>query len=146
MSQVNSYGHGRMVSSSNHSGREENDRRNYFTINLHESMGPCWDRTRDPLICSQTCICSQTHDRLCYAARSILIQMYTLLGAQKNHLIEMVLLSAHNTCFGLEIFLTELECVNATQTSHPGPMYGRKKLPQKLSHRNRFFFLCKGRG
>ena len=29
------------------SGREENDRRNYFMINLHESMGPGWDRTRD---------------------------------------------------------------------------------------------------
>ena len=30
------------------SGREENDRRNYFMINLHESMGPGRDRTRDP--------------------------------------------------------------------------------------------------
>ena len=27
-------------------GREENDRRNYFMINLHESMGPGRDRTR----------------------------------------------------------------------------------------------------
>ena len=27
----------------------ENDRRNYFMINLHESMGP----TRDPWICNQ---------------------------------------------------------------------------------------------
>ena len=26
----------------------------YFTINLHESMGPGLDRTRDPWICSQT--------------------------------------------------------------------------------------------
>ena len=34
--------------------------RNYFMINLHESMWPGWDRTRDPWICSQTCICSQT--------------------------------------------------------------------------------------
>ena len=41
------------------SGREENDRRNYFMINLHESMGPGRDRTRDPWICSQTRICSQ---------------------------------------------------------------------------------------
>ena len=32
------------------SEREENDRRNYFMINLHESMGPDRDRTRDPWI------------------------------------------------------------------------------------------------
>ena len=38
-------------------------------INLHESMGPGRDRTRDPWICSQTRICSQTHYRLRYAAR-----------------------------------------------------------------------------
>ena len=29
------------------SGREENDRSNYFMINLHESMGLGRDRTRD---------------------------------------------------------------------------------------------------
>ena len=29
--------------------KEENDRRNHFMINLHESMGPDRDRTRDPL-------------------------------------------------------------------------------------------------
>ena len=40
-------------------------------INLHESMGPDRDRTRDPWICSQTCICSQTRYRLRYAARLI---------------------------------------------------------------------------
>ena len=49
------------------SGREENDCRNHFMINLHESMGPDWDRTRDPWICSQTRICSQTLYRLRYA-------------------------------------------------------------------------------
>ena len=38
-------------------------------INLHESMGPGRDRTRDPWICSQTRICCQTHYRLCYGAR-----------------------------------------------------------------------------
>ena len=42
------------------SGREETDHRNYFIINLHQSMGPGRDRTRDPWICSQTRICSQT--------------------------------------------------------------------------------------
>ena len=51
------------------SGREENDRRNYFLINLHESMGPGRDRTRDPWICSQLRICNQTRYRLHYAAR-----------------------------------------------------------------------------
>ena len=35
------------------SGREENDRRNNFMINLHESMGPDRDRTRNPWICSR---------------------------------------------------------------------------------------------
>ena len=51
------------------SGREEIDRRNYFMLNLHKSMGPGGDRTRIPWICSQTRICCQTHYRLCYAAR-----------------------------------------------------------------------------
>ena len=41
-------------------------------INLHESMGPGRDRTRDPWICSQIRICSQTRYRLRYAARSFL--------------------------------------------------------------------------
>ena len=50
------------------SGREENDRRNYFMINLHKSMGPGVDRTQDPWICSQTCICSQTRYQMRYAA------------------------------------------------------------------------------
>ena len=39
-------------------------------INLHESMRPGWDRTRDPWIYSQTRICSQTRYRLHYAAQS----------------------------------------------------------------------------
>ena len=84
-SHVNSYGHCGRVSSLNHtfswaglskrltkrciSGREENDCRNYFMINLHESMGPGRDQTRGPWICSQTRICSQTCYRLRYAAR-----------------------------------------------------------------------------
>ena len=38
-------------------------------INLHESMAPGRDRTRDPWICSQTRICCQTRCRLRYAAR-----------------------------------------------------------------------------
>ena len=53
------------------SGREENDHRNYFMINLHESMGPGRDRTRDPWICSQLRICNQTRYRLHYAARYV---------------------------------------------------------------------------
>ena len=35
--------------------KEENDCRIYFLINLHESMGPGCDRTRDPWICNRTC-------------------------------------------------------------------------------------------
>ena len=58
------------------SGREENDRRNYFMINLHESMGPGRDRTRDPWICSQTRICCQTRYGLRYAARSLFSQAF----------------------------------------------------------------------
>ena len=53
------------------SRREENDHRNYFMINLHVSMGPGWDQTRDPWICSQIRICSLTRYRLCYAARCV---------------------------------------------------------------------------
>ena len=49
--------------------KEENDSRNYFMINLLESMGPGRDRTRDPWICSQTRICCQTLYRMRYAAR-----------------------------------------------------------------------------
>ena len=55
--------------------KEENDRRNYFMINLHESMGPGRDRTRDPWNCSQTRICSQTRYRLRYAARCVVFIM-----------------------------------------------------------------------
>ena len=31
-----------------------NGRRNYFMINLHESMGTGWDQTPNPWICSHT--------------------------------------------------------------------------------------------
>ena len=51
------------------SRREENGRRNYFMINLHESMGLGRDRTRDPWICSQTHISSQAHYQLRNMAR-----------------------------------------------------------------------------
>ena len=50
------------------SEREENSRRNYFIINLHESMGPGRDQTPDHWICSQTRICSQPHNQLHHAA------------------------------------------------------------------------------
>ena len=55
------------------SGREEYDRKKYFMINLHESMIPNRDQTRDPRICSQTRISSQTRYRLCYAVPQHLI-------------------------------------------------------------------------
>ena len=38
----------------------------YLSINLHESMGPGRERTRDPCICSQVRICSLTRYRLRY--------------------------------------------------------------------------------
>ena len=44
--------------------RKENDRRNYFMINLQKSMETGLDPTPDPWICSQTRICSQTLYRL----------------------------------------------------------------------------------
>ena len=96
---VNSYDHVWTVSSSNHtfflgkldyaanqyfvrilllvnddnpsriSGKEVNGCRHYYMINLHESMRPGRDRTGNPRISSQTCICSQTHYRLGFTAR-----------------------------------------------------------------------------
>ena len=54
------------------SGKEENDLRNYFMINLHESMEQGRDRTGHPWICSQTPktrICYQTCYQLHYPAR-----------------------------------------------------------------------------
>ena len=50
----------------------ENDRRNYFMINLHESMGRGQDRTHNQWIWSQTPICCQTGYQLLYAAKSLL--------------------------------------------------------------------------
>ena len=59
-------------------------RRNNFTINLHESMGPCRDRNCIPWICSQTRLCSQTSYRLGYAARLYLYSTYKL----KKHTLD----------------------------------------------------------
>ena len=36
--------------------QEENDHRNYFMISLYKSMGLGRDQTRNPWICSQTCL------------------------------------------------------------------------------------------
>ena len=47
-------------------------------INLHESMGPGRDQTRDPWICSHIRICYQTRYRLRHAAR------YTLFDLDPN--------------------------------------------------------------
>ena len=57
-------------------------------------MGPDRDRTRDPWICSQTCICSQTRYRLRYAARKLVseklclktkvVPMHVLMNAQRK--------------------------------------------------------------
>ena len=40
---------------------KENNRRNYCMINLHRSIEPGRDQTRDPWIYSQTCICYGLH-------------------------------------------------------------------------------------
>ena len=45
-------------------------------INLHESMVPGRDRTRDPWICSQTRICRQTRYRLRYLPYSKIYQKF----------------------------------------------------------------------
>ena len=39
-------------------GREENGHKNYFMINLHESMGPGLDRTHNPWICRHITDCA----------------------------------------------------------------------------------------
>ena len=46
-------------------------------------MGPGRDRTRDPWICSQLRICSQTRYRLRYAARSIYVVKSFILSKKK---------------------------------------------------------------
>ena len=68
------------------SGREENDRRNYFMINLHKSMGPGRDRTRDPWICNQTSISCQTRYRLRYAAWYPRLCVWLLVNKILEHL------------------------------------------------------------
>ena len=94
------------------SGKEENDSRNYFIINLHESMGPGRDWTRDPWICSQTRICCQTLYRLRYSAgqnkhdkKKITAIIFCIcFGCSEEMLIiETVLLSTQNICFDWEI-------------------------------------------
>ena len=81
---VKSYGHVELVSSPNHTvsvstyfrfelttallnqRKEDNDHRNNFMINLHESIGPGRDSC-------DTCICSQTRYRLRYRARYLIL-------------------------------------------------------------------------
>ena len=65
------------------SWREENDLRNCFMINLHESMGPGRVQTHNTRICNQTSICSQTGYWLYYAARQNLGRRF---GTSKIHL------------------------------------------------------------
>ena len=71
------------------SGREENDRRNYFKINLHESIGPGRDRTRDPWICIQSRIGCQTRYRLCkrlyWIQPNLFGDLLTRVGEQEHY-------------------------------------------------------------
>ena len=68
------------------SGREENDPRNYFVFNLHESIGPGQDQACDPWISSQKRMCSQARYQLRYAAKSVVINMFHI-----NHAIVLFL-------------------------------------------------------
>ena len=56
-------------------------------INLHESMVPGRDRTRDPWICSQTRICNQTRYRLRYAARLFIYGTMIVYGVKITTLV-----------------------------------------------------------
>ena len=58
-------------------------------INLHESMGPGRDRTRDPWICIQTHICCQTRYRLrkqsYWFQPNLLGDLLTQVGEQEHY-------------------------------------------------------------
>ena len=79
----NSYGHVRTVSSPNHTF-------SWASLNKRlTSLGPGWDQTRDPWICSQIRICSQTNYRLSYAARYVISELCykgTILQRNYRHL------------------------------------------------------------
>ena len=82
-------------------------------INLHESMGPGRDRTRDPWICSQTRICCQTRYRLRYAARYLhwfdfLACLYSL-DLRRTILFKSLLYQGSDFLFLLGIFLS-MDC------------------------------------
>ena len=60
--------------------KDENDGRNYLMIDLHKSMGPGRDDTRDPWICSQTRICCQTRYWLRYAGYVVGVELNVVDG------------------------------------------------------------------
>ena len=49
-------------------------------IDLHKSMGPGRDDTRDPWICSQRCICCQTRYWLRYAGYVVGVELNVVDG------------------------------------------------------------------
>ena len=67
-------------------GREETVRRNYFMINLHEIMGPGWDRTHDPWINSKTGICLLICDKLAIIllVKDLLYSYHTITHNSRN--------------------------------------------------------------
>ena len=73
------------------------DRRKYFMINLHESMGPVLDQTRDPWVCSQTRICCQKRYRLRYEARFKLLKLISLMTGASPFECFPVELKEYNT-------------------------------------------------
>ena len=126
-SQVNSYGHGGTVSSPNHTfflgkleqavnqyfvhiltpillegfiGREENDRRNYLMINLHESMGPDRDRCTLDLQSDSYLLPDTLPTTKKIGHKTLSIFLSTSLNIVLGSLIKTVPLSIHNKCFG----------------------------------------------
>ena len=69
--------------------------KNYFVINLHESMGPGRDQTHGPWICSQTRICCQTRYLLCYMARRMLSfnQLFSCFSLTQAPQIDMLVIN-----------------------------------------------------
>ena len=86
-------------------------------INLHESMGPGRDRTRDPWICSQTRICCQTRYRLRYAARLKACYVKSLLKYQAFPYLIYHLFAYWVMCLSKLTYLKKF-CHNAIKVSN----------------------------
>ena len=75
-------------------------------INLHESMVPGRDRTRDPWICSQTRVCQP--DTLPTALRGpvqIYLEILASDTSKDRELDENILFSEHAKCLRIELHI-----------------------------------------